>query len=76
MKSGKTVYAWAFEGQWNDASLIKSNTFPMEWPPRSGKYIEVPEADRAAWFTFDSALTHIHDSQIAFLQRLAALKLS
>jgi len=48
--SGKIVQAWAFEGD-GDPSAIKSNTFSMEWPPRSGKYQEFPEVDRAGWFT-------------------------
>lgn len=48
--SGKIVEAWAMEGDFDPATL-KSNTFAMEWPPRSGKMREVPEVDRAGWFT-------------------------
>ena len=48
------MYAWAIEGE-IDASLIKSNLFPLEWPPKSGKYIEVPEVDRGEWFTIEMA---------------------
>jgi predicted NUDIX family NTP pyrophosphohydrolase len=52
--SGKKITAWAYEGDC-DASVIKSNTFTMEWPPKSGKQAEFPEIDRAAWFTVDVA---------------------
>jgi predicted NUDIX family NTP pyrophosphohydrolase len=50
----KIVYSWAVEGE-IDASLIKSNLFPLEWPPKSGKYIDVPEVDRGEWFTIKEA---------------------
>ena len=54
-KSGsKIVYAWVVEGDF-DEEKITSNTFPLEWPPRSGKYIDVPEVDRSAWFAMDEA---------------------
>ncbi len=53
LKSGKIVYAWAFEGDW-DARALKSLNFTMEWPPRSGKAQEFPEADRADWFDLKS----------------------
>ncbi len=46
---GKTIVAWAHEGDFDPASL-KSNTFPMEWPPRSGKTAEFPEVDKAGWY--------------------------
>jgi predicted NUDIX family NTP pyrophosphohydrolase len=52
--SAKTVVAWAMEGDFDTATL-KSNTFTMEWPPRSGKTREVPEVDRAGWFTPEEA---------------------
>ena len=48
-RGGKIVYAWAVEGN-IDSSKIKSNSFPLEWPPKSGKYIDVPEVDRGEWF--------------------------
>ncbi len=51
-KNGKTVYAWAVEGD-IDAASIQSNLFPMEWPPKSGKYIDVPEVDRGEWFSIE-----------------------
>ncbi len=53
--SGKTIVAWACEGDFDPASL-KSNTFSVEWPPRSGRMAEFPEVDRAAWFSIDEAL--------------------
>ncbi len=53
-KNGKTVYAWAVEGE-IDAASIKSNLFLMEWPPKSGKYIDVPEVDRGEWFSIETA---------------------
>jgi predicted NUDIX family NTP pyrophosphohydrolase len=71
-KSGKTVVAWAFEGDC-DPSKLKSNTFQMEWPPRSGKHQEFPEVDRAAFFPLDAAGEKIHPSEVPFLACLAAL---
>lgn len=69
-KSGKIVRAWAMEGDL-DASKAKSNTFPMEWPPRSGKIQEFPEVDRAEWFDLSTAATKLLAGQAQFLQRLA-----
>jgi predicted NUDIX family NTP pyrophosphohydrolase len=69
LKSGKTVHAWTFLGQWNEGDGIVSNTFPMEWPPRSGKFIQVPEVDLAAWMNFDIALKMINLAQQPLLQR-------
>jgi predicted NUDIX family NTP pyrophosphohydrolase len=68
-KSGKTVHAWAFEGAC-DSHSIKSNTFTMEWPPRSGKKREFPEVDRAGWFTLEAARNKIHRDEFALLERL------
>ena len=51
-KSGKVVQAWALEGDL-DATAIRSNTFELEWPPRSGRVREFPEVDRAEWFGVD-----------------------
>jgi len=73
MKSGKTIHAWAFVGAWNPADGIVSNTFELEWPPRSGKHITVPENDRAGWFTFDEAIKFIKEQQVPFLERAQAL---
>jgi len=69
---GKIVHAWAFEGD-GDPSAIKSNTFSMEWPPRSGKYQEFPEVDRAGWFTIEAAKEKILKGQAAFLDELQAI---
>lgn len=68
--SGKIVTAWAFEGNFNPAHLL-SVTSKIQWPPRSGREIEVPEIDRAAWFTVDAAREKILPAQIPFLDRLA-----
>ena len=50
----KIVYAWAVEGDIDEGS-IKSNSFPLEWPPKSGRYIDVPEVDRGEWFSYEVA---------------------
>ncbi len=70
-KGGKWVYAWAFEGDC-DPSSIKSNTFTVEWPPRSGKQREFPEVDRAAWFLEDDALVKINSAQSSFIREVKA----
>jgi predicted NUDIX family NTP pyrophosphohydrolase len=69
-KSGKTVTAWAFEGDCDPAAL-KSNTFTIEWPPRSGKQREFPEIDRAAFFTIEAARAKIHPAELDLVERLA-----
>jgi predicted NUDIX family NTP pyrophosphohydrolase len=69
-RGGKTVQAWAAEGDL-DADAIRSNTFTVEWPPRSGRMREYPEVDRAAWFALDEARERINPAQAAFLDRLA-----
>jgi predicted NUDIX family NTP pyrophosphohydrolase len=71
-KSGKVVQAWALEGDL-DADAIRSNTFTMEWPPRSGRQSEFPEVDRAAWFGLEEARERINPAQAAFLDRLVGL---
>lgn len=69
---GKTVTAWAFEGDCDPAS-IRSNTFEMEWPPRSGRRQKFPEVDRAAWFDLEAAAEKILKGQAGFLRGLAEL---
>ncbi|HWY74431.1 MAG TPA: NUDIX domain-containing protein [Verrucomicrobiae bacterium] len=69
LKSGKTVHAWAFQGDC-DPSLVKSNTISLEWPPKSGKLIEVPEVDQAAFFSVAEARIRINPGQIPFLDQL------
>jgi predicted NUDIX family NTP pyrophosphohydrolase len=73
-KSGKMIHAWAFPGNWNSSDGIKSNTFSLEWPPRSGNRIDVPEADRANWFCYDEAAILINIQQRIFLDRLVEMK--
>jgi predicted NUDIX family NTP pyrophosphohydrolase len=68
-KGGKHVRAWALEGDLN-AAEIESNTFELEWPPRSGRIIEVPEVNRAEWFTPERAREKINPAQAEFLERL------
>ncbi|RXH58723.1 NUDIX domain-containing protein [Granulicella sibirica] len=67
---GKLVSAWAFEGDCDPARLV-SNTFAMEWPPRSGRMIETPEVDRARWFSLAEAAESILPSQSPLLDKLA-----
>ena len=67
--SGKIVYAWAIEGDFDPAGL-QSNTFPAEWPPRSGRMQEFPEVDRAAWFTPDAARRMILAGQAPLIDQL------
>lgn len=68
-KSGKLVIAWAFAGDCNPDHLV-SNTCFIEWPPRSGKRIEIPEIDRGRWFSFDSGRRFIREEQIPLLDKL------
>lgn len=69
--SGKLVTAWAVEGDFDPATLV-SNTCPIEWPPRSGRQIMIPEADRGAWFSVDEARPKIFKGQELLLDRLVA----
>jgi len=71
-KSGKVVHAWAVEGDC-DAAAIRSNTFPLEWPPRSGRWMDVPEVDRAGWFDLDTARAKILEGQRGLLEELRRL---
>ena len=66
---GKFVYAWAVEGDC-EAQSIKSNTFSLEWPPRSGRREEFPEVDRAQWFTLELAKEKILKGQLGLLEDL------
>lgn len=68
-KSGKAVRAWAFRGDCDPAAL-KSNTFVMEWPPRSGKKQEFPEVDRAEFFGIEEAKKKINPAQVELLTGL------
>jgi predicted NUDIX family NTP pyrophosphohydrolase len=71
-KSGKTVHAWAFESDC-DLRTVKSNTFEMEWPPKSGRMATFPEIDRVDFFTFDAAREKMHAAEFEFLSRLKAI---
>lgn len=68
-RAGKVVEAWAAEADF-DPDLLDSNTFTMEWPPRSGKQAEFPEVDRAAWFGLEVARDKILAAQAELLDRL------
>jgi predicted NUDIX family NTP pyrophosphohydrolase len=70
-RSGKVVFAWAVEGDLDPATAV-SNTFEMEWPPRSGRVQAFPEIDRVAWFGLAEARVKIKDAQAPFLDRLEA----
>lgn len=69
---GKVVHAWAAEGN-VDAAALRSNSFTLEWPPRSGRQQIFPEVDRAAWFTLAEAREKINKGQIALLDQLEQL---
>jgi len=71
-KSGKIVQAWAFEADCDPTKLI-SNTCEIEWPPRSGKRIEIPEVDRGDWFSLDRAMAFIGVEQQPLLESLKLL---
>ena len=67
--SGKIVYAWAVKHDF-DPTGFKSNTFSMEWPPKSGRYRDFPEIDRAEWFSINEARHKILKGQVPFLDQL------
>lgn len=69
LKSRKLIYAWAVEGDL-DADAIVSNTFSMEWPPRSGNQREFPEIDKAQWCDPATATELLNPAQIVFVERL------
>lgn len=71
-RAGKVVRAFACEGEVDPANL-RSNTFTMEWPPRSGKVAEFPEIDRAAFFPLAEARTRCNPAQVALLDELERL---
>ena len=66
---GKLVYVWGFAADY-DVAMLRSNSFTVEWPPRSGNNREFPEVDRAAWFSISDAKNKIHKGQRAFLDEL------
>lgn len=68
---GKVVHAWAVDGDL-DTGRIESNTFELEWPPRSGRKTAFPEIDRAEWFDLETARRKMNEAQRAFIDRLEA----
>jgi predicted NUDIX family NTP pyrophosphohydrolase len=72
--TGKLVVAWALEGDL-DADSVESNSFEMEWPPRSGRRESFPEIDRAAWFDTATARRKLLPAQVAFVDELERLLL-
>ena len=71
-KGGKVVHAWAVPGDL-DVTRSKSNTFEVEWPPRSGRMQEFPEIDRAVWFDLNTARSKLLPAQRVFIDRLEEL---
>src|SRR5262245_49531235 len=71
-KAGKRVVGFAVEGDF-DVSAVRSNSFEIEWPPRSGRMQSFPEIDRAEWFDLDAAREKIIPGQAPFLDRLTSL---
>lgn len=69
LKSGKIIFAWALEKAL-DVSTIKSNEFEIEWPPKSGRRIIIPEVDRAGWFSIQEAIEKINPAQKNFILEL------
>lgn len=70
--SGKQIFAWAVESSF-DVSRLVSNMTHIEWPPRSGRDLEIPEVDRASWVLLDRAPSKLHKGQDAFVRRLAEI---
>jgi predicted NUDIX family NTP pyrophosphohydrolase len=68
MKSGKLIFAWSVKGN-IDPATVKSNTFPLEWPPGSGKTLMVEEVDKGEWFDPDTAKEKINPAQTVFIER-------
>jgi predicted NUDIX family NTP pyrophosphohydrolase len=68
-KSGKVIRAWAFAGDCDPAQM-KSNTCEIEWPPRTGRHIVIPEVDAGRWFGWEEARAHIREEQRALLDAL------
>ncbi len=68
-KGGKLVVAWALAGDL-DPDTARSNTFEFQWPPRSGRFITIPELDRVQWFAPDDARRRIKETQVPFMDRL------
>jgi len=72
LKSGKTIYAWALQGNVDAAKLV-SNTFEIQWPPSSGQMKAFVEIDRGGWFSVTEAKDKINPAQYAFIEELQDL---
>lgn len=68
-KGGKKVFCWAIAGDIDPATIV-SNTFEIDWPPRSGKKQNFAEVDKAAWFNYGEAVKYINEKQVALLDEL------
>jgi predicted NUDIX family NTP pyrophosphohydrolase len=73
LKSGKVIDAWAFAGEWDSQQGITSNHIQIEWPPRSKKFISIPEADQGEWMNVDKASIMINAGQLPLLARALQL---
>ena len=72
-KGGKVVHAYAVAADTPAGWVALSNTFRLEWPPRSGRYADIPEVDRAEWFALEAARVKLNPAQVALLDRLVTL---
>ena len=72
-KGGKMVHAWAFAGDYDDTQPVRSNTFEMEWPPRSGRMQSFPEVDRGQFLSLTEARARIRAEQWPLIERLVRL---
>jgi len=72
-KAGKLVRAWALEADL-DLTAVKSNTFSLEWPPRSGRVTEFPEIDQAGYFNWETAKSRINPAQVALLEQARTIE--
>jgi predicted NUDIX family NTP pyrophosphohydrolase len=72
LKSGKIISAWSVEADF-EQPFISSNTFEMEWPPKSGKFQSFPETDKAEWFSISNAEKKIHPAQLPLIKQLEQL---
>ena len=71
-RGGKRVVAWAVEGDWPEGTPVHSNTVPVQWPPRSGRTLDVPEVDEGLFFEIAAARRKLNPAQEPFLDRLLA----
>lgn len=69
-RGGKQVIAWAVPGDWPEGTPVRSNKIPLEWPPRSGRTIQIPEVDQGLFFDVDTARRKLNPAQEPFLDRL------